>query len=58
MGGFMNIVQCSPYHTRTIFHGKKGAGVQIKEDQYSIHGLLLKFPDQFSASGMENGQGK
>lgn len=55
----MNTVQCSPYQTRTIFRGKKGAeGVHIREDQYSIHSLLLKFPDQFSVSGMKNGQGK
>lgn len=53
----MNTVQCSPYHTRIIFHGKKGTE-GVKEDQYSAHSLLLKFPDQFSVSGMQNGQGK
>ena len=55
----MNTVQCSSYHARTILHGKKGAeAVHVREDQYTIHSLLLKFPNQFSVSGMENGQGK
>lgn len=52
----MNIAQCSN-HAGTMFYSQKDAEVvHVRKEQDSIHSLLLKFPAQFSVSGMESGR--